>query len=552
MEVDYFFFYIIILLMYLLKTMKNLFNETGLTWGTFLKELFSAIFLKKREGIAAIVRHHAEREPEKVAVICNNQKLTYAEIYLRALSFASSLYEMGLRQGDKIALFSQNALEIPEIWTGMNLLKLSSIPLNWHLKSGELNYILNDSECKSIIYQEHLRTEVVNCGVNLKNRIVIGKASEGEVPYDSLLSQKKPPVDFAYGDYPKTIVYTSGTTGKPKGAERTTATPFMIFVTTSVYEFGLKHSDVHLTVCPLYHSAPIVFMVLQLVLGATNVIMPKFNAEEMLSLIEKYKITSTFIVPYMVIELLSQPESVIKKYDLSSLKTVICAAAPLSPEHKRRFQKRFGNILYEFYGATETGINTILKPEDIPQKAESVGRVLPYNKIKILDEHKKSVPVNTEGEIYIKNPFLMNGYYKKDGDTKRSMHRGYLSVGDVGRIDADGFLYITDRKSDMVISGGVNIYPQEIENVLLNHPAVKYAAVIGVPDEKWGERLKAFIVKKEEMNTTIEELVLYLRDRIASFKVPKEWEFVDSLPITPSGKILKRTLRDKHWRDNKI
>lgn len=538
--------------MYLLKTINNLFNETGLTWGRFLKELFMAVFLKKREGIAAIVRHHAEREPEKVAVICNNQKLTYAEIHSRAQSLASSLYKMGLRQGDKIALYSQNALQIPEIWIGMNLLKLSSIPLNWHLKSAELNYILNDSECINIIYQEHLRQEVLNSGVKLKNKIVIGKSLEGEVSYDSLLSIKTPDIDFAYGDYPKTIVYTSGTTGKPKGAERTTSTSFMIFVTTSVYEFGLKHDDIHLIVCPLYHSAPLVFMVLQLVLGATNVIMPKFNAEEMLSIVEKYKVTSTFVVPYMVIELLSQPDSVIKQYDLSSLKSVICAAAPLNPEHKRKFQQRFGKILYEFYGATETGINTILKPEDISQKAESVGRVLPYNRIIILDEYKKQVPLNTEGEIYIKNPFLMNGYYRKKGDTKRSMHRGYLCVGDVGKIDEDGFLYITDRKSDMVISGGVNIYPVEVENALLAHPAIKYAAVIGVPDEKWGERLKAFIVKKEGTNTTPEELALYLRDRIASFKIPKEWQFVDSLPITPSGKILKRILRDEYWKDKKI
>lgn len=534
--------------MYLLKTMNNLFNETGLSWGFFLKEFFRAVFLKKREGISGIVRHHAEITPEKVAVICNNQKLTYAEIHSRAQSLASTLYEMGLRQGDKIALYSQNALQIPEIWTGMNLLKLSSIPLNWHLKSEELNYILTDSQCENIIYQEHLRQEVLNSGVKLKNRIVIGNASEGEIPYEHLLHLKKLDFDFAYGDYPKTIVYTSGTTGKPKGAERTTATSFMIFVTTSVYEFGLKHSDVHLTICPLYHSAPIVFMVLQLVLGATNVIMTKFNAEEMLSLVEKYKVTSTFVVPYMVIELLNQPEPVMKKYDLSSLKTVICAAAPLSPEHKRKFQKRFGKILYEFYGATETGINTILKPEDIDKKAESVGKILPFNKIKILDEDKRELPENTSGEIYIKNPFLMNGYYRKDVDTRRSMYKRYLSVGDVGKIDADGFLYITDRKSDMVISGGVNIYPVEIENVLLNHPAIKYAAVIGVPDEKWGEKLKAFIVKKEGTNTTPEELVLYLRERIASFKIPKEWEFVDSLPISPSGKLLKRMLRDNSWK----
>lgn len=538
--------------MYLVKTINYLFNETGLTWGIFTKELLKAVFLKKREGIAGVVRHHAERTPDKIAAICNEKRLSYSELFSRSQSFATSLYELGLRPGNKISIMSQNSLFIPELMVAVNMLKLSSIPLNWHLKADELRYIFTDSRCENIIYQEQFRDEILQSGVKLKNRIVIGNAVEGELSYENLLTYRTPPVDFAYGDYPKTIIYTSGTTGKPKGAERSTSTNFMIFVTTSVYEFGLKNSDVHLIVCPLYHSAPMVFMVLQLVLGATNVIMPKFNVEEMLALIEKYKVTSTFVVPYMITELLNQPESVIKKYDLSSLRTVICAAAPLNPEHKKAFQKRFGKILYEFYGATETGINTILKPEDIDKKSESVGKILPYNKVKILDENRKEVPAGAQGEIFIKNPFLMNGYYRKETDTKRSMYKGYLSVGDVGKIDRDGYLYITDRKSDMVISGGVNIYPVEIENCILEHPAVKYVAVIGVPDEKWGERLKAFVVKKKDMDVTPEELVLFLKNRLASFKIPKEWEFVESLPITPSGKILKRTLREKYWQNKKI
>lgn len=539
--------------MYLLKTINYLLQETGLSWGILLKELMSAVFLKKRKGIAGIVKHHAERNPNKPAVICNEEHLSYLDIMNRAESLAYSLFKLGLKKGDKIALFSQNSLYIPEICIALNLLKLSSIPLNWRLKAGELNYIMNDSGCENIIYQEELREEVNNCGIKFKNRIVIGNASiNGEIPYESLLHEKNDKIDFAYGDYPKTIVYTSGTTGKPKGAERSTATKFMLFVTIAVYEFQLKNSDVHLIVCPLYHSAPLIFLVLQLVLGSTSVIMRKFNAEEMLYLIEKHKVNTTFVVPYMITELLNLPDDAIKKYDLSSLRTVVCAAAPLHPDSKRAFQRRFGKILYEFYGATETGINTILKPEEIEQKAESVGRALRLNKILILDERGKKLPPGQEGEIFIKNPFLMNGYYNKQEETKRNMRRGYLSVGDVGKIDAEGFLYITDRKRDMVISGGVNIYPAEIEAVLLSHPAVKYAAVVGVPDQRWGERLKAFIVKKEKASLKVEELESYLREKIASFKIPKDWEFVDSLPMTPSGKVLKRDLRDRYWKDRKI
>jgi len=537
---------------YLLKTMNYLFSESGITWQMFLRELLAAIFLKKREGLAGVARHHAEKNPEKVAVICQDQKLTYSELYSRSNALAMSLYELGLRQGHKISLFSQNSLFIPEISIAVNMLKLSTIPVNWHLKGSELNYILNDAGCDSIIYQEGLRQAVLDSGVPLKNKIVIGSPMGDEIPYQKLLVPKANNIDFAYGDYPQTIVYTSGTTGSPKGAQRTVSTTFMLMITTCIYEFGLKSSDVHLIVCPLYHSAPLIFMILQLVLGSTSVIMPKFNAEEMLSMIEKYRVTTTFVVPYMITELLNQPDSVVKKYDLSSLRGVICAAAPLNPEHKRAFQRRFGKILYEFYGATETGINTVLKPQDIEKKANSVGRILPLNKVKILDENRKEVPPNTQGEIFIKNPFLMNGYYKKESDTRKSMYKNYLSVGDVGMIDHEGFLYITDRKSDMVISGGVNIYPAEIENALLSHPSVKYAAVIGVPDEKWGESLKAFVVKKDGANLTPEELTLYLKDRIASFKIPKSWEFVESLPLTPSGKVLKRALREKYWKERKI
>jgi len=202
-------------------------------------------------------------------------------------------------------------------------------------------------------------------------------------------------------------------------------------------------------------------------------------------------------------------------------------------------------VLYEFYGATETGINTILKPEEIEKKAESVGMVCHYNRIKILDDQKKEVPLNTPGEIYVKNPFIMNGYYRRSSETEERMHCGYLTVGDVGRIDEDGYLYILDRKTDMVISGGVNIYPAEIEDALLKHSAVKFAAVIGVPDQKWGERLKAFIVKKDKSSVDKNELEIFLRTMIASFKIPKDWEFVDSLPMTPSGKVLKRELRQQ-------
>lgn len=508
-----------------------------------MRDLLNSLIFGKREGFAQIIRFHSETKPSKTAVICEGRSLTYGELFKRAENLASFFISHGVKPGTKIAIMLKNCLELPEIWNAFSLARISTVPAGWRLKRDELKYLLQDSEADGIIYSEDLRDVVGKIDLPLKFRIVIGKAEGGEIEYNAIISQRHEQLKLDTDQEPEIIIYTSGTTGKPKGAKRKISLPSILMVNSAIYEFKLRGSDIHLATCPLYHSAPLFFSELTLLLGATLVILPKFRVENFLRVIEEQKVTTTFIVPFMIVDLLNLPDDVIKKYDLSSLRTVICAAAPLSPELKRKFLKRFGPKLYEFYGATETGINTILKPEDMERKAESVGKPAPFNKIKILDENKKEVPPNMEGEIYVSSPFLMEGYYRKNKETKEAMAGRFLSVGDIGKLDEENYLYILDRKSDMVISGGVNIYPAEIEHVLLEHPAVKMAAIVGVPDKRWGERLKGFVVLKENQEVTGEELEKFLRERIADYKVPREWVFVRELPITPSGKILKRELK---------
>ncbi len=530
---------------YALKTIGYLIKEARIKKRDIAVDLFKRLVFKKSEGIAGIIRRHAINQPDKVAVVWGENTRSYRDLFQRSQALAQYFTTSGMKPGDKLALVTPNAPEIPEVWTATSLAKLSIIPVNWRLKAGELRYIFEDAECKDVVCHEEVAEEIKKSGIAFRNFIVMGGSRGNGVPYEDALSMGEagrwePPA----GDS-EVLVYTSGTTGQPKGARRSISPrTTMLFVSSVAYEFGLRGDDVHLVVCPLYHSAPLFFMQLNLVLGATLVILPRFRSEMFFEAVTKHNVTSTFIVPFMLIDVLDSLERDEKLLSGNVLRCVICAAAPLSPHLKEKFVEKVGPVLYEFYGATETGINTVLRPCDIPKKSHSVGKVFPYNAIKILDENKRELPPGEAGEIFITTPFLMNGYHKREEETREAMAGEYLSVGDVGTLDEEGYLYIMDRKKDMIISGGVNIYPAEIENALLKHHAVKAAAVIGVPDERWGERVKAFIVLREGKTVSQEELEKFLRNHIAGYKIPREWAFVTELPMTPSGKILKRELRN--------
>jgi acyl-CoA synthetase (AMP-forming)/AMP-acid ligase II len=276
--------------------------------------------------------------------------------------------------------------------------------------------------------------------------------------------------------------------------------------------------------------------------------MRRFDAEQALELIQRERITSAFLVPTILNPITSLPEEVLARYDLSSMQRLLVGAAPFPFPVKQRSVALFPNpCVYEFYGATETSINTILQPEDQLRKPGSCGRIVPGNEIRILDDEGREVPIGEVGTLYVRNPTLITGYYKKQAATDECLRDGFFSVGDMARVDEEGFYYIVDRKQDMIISGGVNIYPAEIEVELRQHPAVYDCAVIGVPNAEWGEEVKAVVQLRAGARASEEEIREFLAARLADYKRPRSIGFVDELPYNPSGKLLKRELRNRYW-----
>lgn len=552
-------------------------NETSFLDLLHTLSLFSMKDFPEASILAAL--KVLKKRGHKEAVIWSGGRRTYYEIFERSIILSDFLLELGAIPGkDKLAFMSINVPQSPEIWYACSLLGFSFIPVNWRLKSQEIKYIYEHADIDIFIYNKENESEIKNAGLNPKISLSLDEGDENfyedvikdgrkkfglsekqdvekriEKISESLIMkirkinvEKNFRRDERAGDKVGIIVYTSGTTGRPKGAQRNMKPiSAMLLASSAAREFGIGRDDIHLVVSPLYHSAPFFFAQLTMAFGGTLVILPRFRVEPFFEAAHRYKTTSTFIVPYMLYEILENYDKLSGIYDISSITHFICGAAPLSPQKKRDFIKKIGNTLYEFYGSTETSINSILKPQDIEKKAESVGKIVPFCRVKIVDDNGKVCGVNEEGLIYVRSPFSMKGYYKDKSATDEITFDGYITAGDIGKIDQDGFLYILDRKKDMIISAGVNIYPAEIENELLKHQAVKLCAIVGVPDEKWGEKVKAFVVLKDGLKVSKDELENFLRERIAGYKVPREWEFVDSLPMTPSGKILKRELVKK-------
>jgi fatty-acyl-CoA synthase len=383
-------------------------------------------------------------------------------------------------------------------------------------------------------------------------QIVVGGAINGRplssdsTEWDRALAAASPdmPPRVRGGDGGGVIVYTSGTTGKPKGANRSWKKTGFESVADMIYQVGMRSDDRHLCVCPLYHSAAPAFVAIMLSLGATVVLQTHFDPEAALDIIQREQITCSMMVPTMLIRLSNLPPETLAKYNTKSLRWIMSAAAPLTTEAARRFMDVFGPVLWNFYGATETGLVTMAGPHDHVSRPGTIGRALRGNTIRLIGEDGRDVKPGDVGELYARNSTLMSGYHKNDEATNSAQREGFYSVGDMGRIDSDGYYYLESRKHDMVISGGVNIYPREIEDHLHTHPAILEAAVVGVPDPEWGETLRAFIVVRTGQSVTEIEVIDYCRRGLADFKRPRKVTFLEELPRNPTGKILKRELRD--------
>ena len=500
---------------------------------------------------------NAGKEPDKTAVIGLERSMTYGQLRERARALASSLHQMGVKPGDQVALMSYNLPEYIEVFTALFYLEVGLVPVGYRMKPPEIEYIVDNSDSKVIIFWHEFSDRILPFKEKYTRVLPGGFISfggppiEGAVDYESLMKDPPavdldnlPPAEKAGN----AMIYTSGTTGRPKGAARSTdfvSRPgVMDYIFSCINFTKMGPDEVHLVCCPLYHSAPSYFSQLAFVLCGTQVFQPRFDPEEFLKLVDQYKVTSVHLVPTMVIKLLQVSEEFTSKLDLSSLRTVLCGAAPLFPEYKLAFLDRFGPCLYEYYGSTETGINTFITPEEMRERPASVGKVFTGNELVIYDEMGNEVPDNERGVFYMRNVVMMDGYYKNENATQETFRGKYMTAGDVAVRDSEGYYYIVGRVKDMIIRGGVNIYPAEIEEVLEGMAGIADSAVVGKPDRELGESVAAFIVLDPGAQITEEDIQNYCAKQMANQKIPATIIFTDKIPRTPTGKILKRVLRE--------
>src|SRR5215471_6474179 len=500
-----------------------------------------------------ILTVHAANHPEKPALICGEDTLTYRAYDERSNRAARALADLGVQPGDRVAVMSFNSIAGSVVSAGLRKAGAVGVPVNFRLRGAELAYIVQDSGARVVCagpeFVEHVEAARQHIEADEPALVAIGESTPpaGWVRLDDAMAAlpAHPPDTGEDTSTGAAMIYTSGTTGHPKGAYRPNGIdPSSVLQVIQL--FGLTPDDVHLMGGPGYHSAVGVFGALTVLIGGTVVLMPRFDAEHALALVERHRVSTTFMPPILLQRIMDLPEAVRDQYDASSIRSVILGAAPCPHSLKERAIAYLGEVLWEFYGATETGFNLILRPEDQLRKAGSAGTPPDGQEILLLDERGEPVPDGEPGELWVRNNWLA-AYYNKPEATERSMRDGFFSVGDIAYRDADGYYYICDRKIDMIISGGVNIYPAEIEDCLHAHPAVRDVAVIGVPDDQWGESVKAIVALQPDTSATETELVDWCRGRLADYKRPRSVDFVTELPRDQAGKLLKRRIREPYW-----
>ena len=493
---------------------------------------------------------HAMATPTKAAVIEGDRSIDFETLNRRANRAGNMLLDLGCGVHDRVAYMWFNSLTGSEVTHGLRKAGLVGTPMNYRLRGSEIAYVLNDSGAAVVMAdREHVdAVDAARADVKDDRRyIAVGDhVPTGWLAYEELMnaaSESGTPVPDEITGLAPSMIYTSGTTGHPKGTWRPNGvTVENVMQMLSIFEIGA--SDIHMMCGPGYHSAVGLFSALHHLVGATVVIQPKFEAEGALDLIERHRVTNSYMAPTLLHRLLDAQAA--RPRDVSSLGAIYLGAAPCPYALKERAEEAFGQVVWEFYGATETGVNTVLRPEDQLRKPSSCGRAVPGQEIRLVDAEGHEVADGVPGEFMVRNTWLAE-YYNRPDATGRSLHDGFFSVGDIAYRDADGYYYICDRQIDMVISGGVNIYPAEVEAVLHAHPAVADAAVIGVPDDQWGESVKAVVQLRTGMHATAGELIAFCSERLAGYKKPRTVDFVEELPRDAAGKLLKRTIRDQYW-----
>lgn len=498
----------------------------------------------------------AAAAPERIAVVDpSGRQVSYAELAAQADRIAKGLRAKGLRAGDVLVSMVHNSAEALAVYFAAYQAGLYIVAVNWHLTGPEVAYILGDSEAKVFIADERFaaaaRIAADEANLPASARYSVG-AVEGFQPLAELgAGESGRPDDRTTG---APMLYTSGTTGRPKGVRRplTGADPDVVGPQATGFFglFGIQPFDDHVHICgsPLYHTAVLNFASISIQLGHKVVLMDKWDPEEMLRLIDRHRVTHSHMVPTQFHRLLALPEEVRAKYDVSSLRCMIHGAAPCPQETKRRMLEWWGPVVTEYYAATEGGGTSISGAEWL-RKPGSVGKAWPYAVVKVLDDDGNEVPPGETGTVYMKMGGSNFEYHKDKAKTEDARVGDLFTVGDIGHMDEDGYLYLHDRRSDLILSGGVNIYPAEIEGELITHPKVADVAVFGIPHEDWGQEVKAVVQPAEGVtpdDALTRELMAFAASRLAKYKLPRSIDYLDELPRDPNGKLYKRKIRDRY------
>ena len=518
----------------------------------------------------------AAAQPDKAAVIDDRagsrlQQLTYAELEQRSVALAHVLTNHGVTPGTKVVWCGQNSVGVVEVINAARKIGAVAVPLNYRLSDDEAAYVTDHSDTRVVYVDAEfapLFARIADRIPKVETIFVFDLRPDSPAPEsmidadaaiahvlssaDSTTSTGGIEADDPPGASGGTMIYTSGTTGKPKGAVRSSAgNPEQVGALLA--HIGYTPDDVYLTTGPLYHSGPGGFMGLALALGQTIVLQRKFDPEDWLRLLATYRCTSTFSAPTPIRMITNLPEEIKSRYDRSSMRIMIANAAPWSFALKQRYLADFpAESLFEVYGSTELGVNTVLRPEDQLRKPGSCGRPAPMVEIRLYDEVGGIVTgtgPEATGELFVRSPSVFSDYYKQHDKFEEDHRDGFQTVGDIAYVDDEGFIYICDRKKDMIISGGMNIYPAEIEAALEQHVDIVEAAVFGIPDDEWGEAVHAVVVARPGSDLDEPKVVDHARSLLAGYKVPRSVAWIDELPKTGSGKILKRELRQPYWAD---
>jgi acyl-CoA synthetase (AMP-forming)/AMP-acid ligase II len=514
-----------------------------------------------------VLKLHADGTPDKHAVIVDashgarSSVTTFSELNELVNRVVHGLRAAGVEQGDRIVWCGPNSLEIIAVIHAARKAGLVAVPLSYRFNSDEMQYVIDNSDATLVISDNEYAPLVDAARDRLpKVRTYIGfSATEEPAATPAGWLDWADLIDGHPGDVEPTsldasevgaqMLYTSGTTGKPKGALRTTTNREIVLALLA--ELGLQFgNEVHITTGPMYHSGPLAFVSINHTLGAPIVVLRRFDPVAWLAAVKLHRATNTFSAPTQLKRVVSLPAEELAKADCSSMRCLIANAAPVPYALKEEIIEKLGDgFLFEVYGSTELGIITVLRPEDQLRKPGSCGR--PYGGIefRIVKDDGTLAEPRENGELFMSTALAMDGYHRTDEQLSEYDEGRWKSVGDIAYADEEGYLYICDRKKDMIISGGVNIYPAEIEAIVYQHPGVLDVAVFGVPDDEWGESVYCIVQPKVKGELALDDLEAFVSARVAGYKRPRGYELRDELPRTDAGKLLKRVLRDEYWKD---